>query len=143
MPRGKNLFIVIYLIIQLALPLRGFLYDKFENLGNFSWNMYSRAYRCQTQYRLNTPQGETHWPVHNDYFNREGSFQYALNADFLPEYHRWLCDKFRQEGKLGSMQGYVICSLDGGPLWELVDRSVDLCTAPNYGAKDQREVFGQ
>jgi len=135
----KNLFIGTYLIIQLALPLRGCFYEKFETRGNFSWNMYSRIHRCWSQYRLDTPDGETHWPAIYDHFNREAdSFFYV---EFLPEYNRWLCDKYRNEGKLGSLRGYVNCSLNRGPLWELVDPSVNLCTAPNYGVKAQPEAL--
>ena len=139
----KNLFIVTYLIIQLALPLRGFLYDQFETRGNFSWHMYAFFYECSVQYRVDTPEGETLWPNHNEYFNREGNTGAAFFRDFLPEFHRWLCDKYRHEGKLGSLRGYVNCTLNRGLVGELVDPSVDLCTAPNYGVKDQREAFGQ
>jgi len=137
----KNLFIGAYLIIQLALPLRGCFYEKFETRGNYSWNMYSRSYICWSQYRLDTPEGETHWPVNDDHFNREASSKMAFHVEFLPEYNRWLCNKYRNEGKLGSLRGYVNCSLNRGPLWELVDPSVDLCTAPNYGVRAQPEAL--
>ncbi len=137
----KNLFIAAFLMIQVTLPLRGCLYKKVEARGNFSWNMYSTTYTCWSQYRLDTPDGVTHWPANNDHFNRPASSDMAFHVEFLPEYHRWLCDKYRNEGKLGRLQGYVNCSVNSGPLWELVDRSVDLCTAPNYGVKVQREAL--
>ena len=137
----KNLFIIIYLIIQVTLPLRGFLYERIENRGNFSWNMYTYFYRFQVQYRLDTPQGETHWLAINDYFKRKGSPGTAFIGEFLPKFHRWLCDKFRSEGKLGSLRGYVHGSVNGGTTWDVVDRNVDLCTAPNYGIRAQREAL--
>ncbi len=137
----KNLFIAAYLMIQVTLPLRGCLYEKFETRGNFSWNMYAYSYECTIQYRVDTPEGETLWPKHKDHFKREGNTGNAFFSDNLPEFHRWLCDKFRYEGKLESMQGYVICSLNGGPYRELVDRSVDLCTALNYGVRAQPEAL--
>jgi len=65
----------------------------------------------------------------------------AFYVEFLPEYNRWLCDKYRNEGKLGSLRGYVNCSVNHGPLWELVDPGVDLCTAPNYGVRAQPEAL--
>ncbi len=139
MPWWKNLFIGTYLIIQVTLPLRGCLYEKFETRGNFSWNMYSRIYTCWSQYRLDTPEGETHWPANDDHFNRKADSYFYV--EFLPEYNRWLCDKYREEGKLGSLRGYVNCSENRGPLWELVDSSVDLCTAPNYGVRAQPEAL--
>ena len=137
----KNLLIAAFLMIQVTLPLRGCLYDPFATRGNFSWNMYSRIYTCWSQYRLDTPDGETHWPANDDQFNREASSKMAFYVEFLPEYNRWLCDKYRNEGKLGSLRGYVNCSVNRGPLWELVDSSVDLCTAPNYGVRAQPEAL--
>ncbi len=138
----KNLFIVAYLIIQLFLPLPGILYDKFETRGHFSWNMYSVRYSCRTQYRLDTPAGKTHWPRHEDYFNLPELSTRVFFGDVLPEFHRWLCDKFRRQGKLGSLRGYAICILNNRLKAELVDRGVmDLCTAQNYGVRVQREAL--
>ena len=137
----KNLFIAAYLIIQMTLPLRGCLYDKFENPGYFSWNMYTTSYECGTQYRLDTPAGETRWLRYEDYFNRPEYYTRVLYSDVLPKFHHWLCDEFRRQGELKTLRGYAICSLNRGPDMELVDRTVDLCTAPNYGVKAQREAF--
>lgn len=137
----KSLFIGAYLIIQLILPLRGCLYEKFETRGNFSWNMYSTRYSCWTQYRLDTPQGETRWLRLQDYFIRPEYFTRVSYRDVLPKFHRWLCDEFRRKGELGTLRGYSICALNRGPRMELVDRKVNLCTAPNYGVKVRREVF--
>ena len=137
----KNLFIAAYLVIQLLLPLRGCLYDKFETPGNFSWNMYSALYGCKTQYRLDTPEGETRWLQYRDYFNRPELSERVFFADVLPEYHRWLCEEFRRQGELGSLRGYVSCRLNIGPDVALADRNVDLCTAPNYGVRIQRDAL--
>jgi len=136
----KNLFIVAYLIIQLALPLRGFLYDRFESSAFFTWNMYSNLYLCQHQYRLETPEGETRWLTHEDYFNRPFISMRVFFADVLPEFHRWLCEKYRRQGELENLRGYAICSVNNGPVLKLIDRNVDLCAAPNYGVRVQREA---
>ena len=117
----KNLFIAAYLVIQLILPLRGCLYDKFETNGKFSWNMYSIRYDCLTQYKLDTPEGETHWLNYRDYLNRPEFVDRVFSADVLPEYHRWLCDEFRRQGKLGRLWGYAICRLNIGPEVALVE----------------------
>ncbi len=139
----KNLFITAFLLIQIVLPLRGFVHDKFETRGNFSWNMYTFSYRYNIQYRLDTPSGETLWPKHLEYFNREINIGNAFFSANVPKFHRWLCDKFRQERKLGTLQGAVICSSNRGRPWEIVDRNVDLCTAENFGVKEQPEAFRQ
>ena len=141
MTRWKNLFIAAYLIIQVVLPLRGCLYEKFETNGNFSWNMYSRRYGCRTQYRLDTPEGETRWLSHRDYFNRPELSTRVFYVDVLPEYHRWLCGEFHRRGELGSIRGYASCPLKYGLKVSLVERSVDLCNAPNYGVRVQKEAL--
>ena len=141
MPWWKNLFIVVFLIIQVTLPLRGCLYEKFETRGNFTWNMYSTLYSCETQYRLDTPQGEIRWLRLQDYFIRPERFTEVSHSDVLPKFHRWLCDEFSREGELGTLRGYSLCSLNRGPRMELVDRNVNLCTAPNYGVQVRPEAF--
>jgi len=85
----KNLFIGAYLIIQLILPLRGCFYEKFETRGNFTWNMYSQIYMCWSQYRLDMPDGDIHWPVNAHNFNRPESSLMAFYSEFLPDYNRW------------------------------------------------------
>ena len=141
MPWWTNLFIIAYLIVQMALPLRGFVYDHFKTRGNFTWNMYSMKYSCWTQYRLDTPKGETRWIRHKDYFKLRHYSTHILYIDVLPEFHRWLCDKFQREGTLGTLRGYTVCSLNDGPKMELLNPNVDLCTAPNYGVHLHREAF--
>jgi len=137
----KNLFIAAFLIIQVTLPLRGYLYDRFETRGNFSWNMYSSTYKCSSLYRLDTPEGEILWPRYQDYFNLQILFTRVFHADYLPEFHRWLCDHFRSQGQLGSLRGYATCFLNNGPPVELVDRTVDICTASNFGVGIRPEVL--
>ena len=141
MPWWKNLFIIAYLIVQLALPLRGLLYDKFKTRGNFSWNMYSMIYGCRTQYRLDTPQGETRWLRHEEYFKLPDHYMDVSFRDTLPKFHGWLCNELRRQGELGTLRGYSTCTFNLGPRTELVNPNVDLCTAPNYGVHVRREAF--
>ncbi len=137
----KNLIIAAFLTVQITLPARGFLYDAFETSGDFTWNMYSRRYGCGTQYRLETPRGETRWLRHEDYFKSSELATHVFYSDVLPEFHRWLCDRFRRQGDLATLRGYAICSLNDGRRMELVNRNVDICAAPNYGVKVQAEAF--
>ena len=89
----KNLIIVAFLTIQVTLPLRGFLYDTFATSGNFTWNMYSSLSGCWTQYRLDTPQGETRWLRHKDYFKFPDYSPQVFYIDVLSE-------EWRQVGHL-------------------------------------------
>ncbi len=137
----KNLLIIVFLLIQTALPLRGFMGDPFESRGDFSWKMYAFLYKCDVQYRLNTPLGETIWPDHLVYFKRKINTAHVFYRPHLPGFHRLLCEEFRRDGKLGTLNGSVICSADGGRPWEIVDRNVDLCTAENFGVKEKPTAF--
>ncbi len=140
MPWWKTLFIVTYLMIQLILPLWGFVYDDFTSRGNFTWNMYSRIYLCSSMYRLDERDGKTHWIDPDHHFNAPDGSGMVFHVEFLPRFNRWLCNKYRHEGKLGSLRGYVTCSVNNGPMWELLDPDADLCTAPNYGVRARSQA---
>ena len=131
---GKNLFILIYLSIQLLLPLRGVFQDKVQSRADFSWNMYSVRYDCQAAYLLTTPDGETKPMPYHKAFYRWDRVKMIFRQDRLPYFHAWLCDGARQNGVLGSIRAKVQCAVSTDEyLVDLVNSSVDLCTAPNYG----------
>ncbi len=97
--------------------------------------MYSFMHKCDAQYRLDTPNGETLWPDEMKFFNREHGTATVFFAANLPKFHRWMCETFRQEGKLGILKGAVFCAADRGQPREMTDPTVDLCTAENYGVR--------
>ena len=59
MTTARNTLLITFLAFQLLLPLRGFVRDRFESRGNFSWNMYSETYTCRLKYEMLTPDGAT------------------------------------------------------------------------------------
>jgi len=134
--RGKNLFILTYLSIQLLLPLRGVFQDKLQSRADFSWNMYSVLYDCQAAYVLTTPDGETKPMPYHKAFYRWDRVKMIFHRDRLQYFHVWLCDGAQRNGVLGSIRATVRCAVSTDErLVDLVESGVDLCTASNYGVK--------
>ena len=133
---GKNLFILIYLSIQLLLPLRGVFQDKLQSRSDFSWNMYSQLYNCQAVYVLTTPDGKSRPMPYHKAFYRWDRVKMIFHRDRLPRFHAWLCDNAQQNGVLGSIRATVRCAVSTDERRvDLVKSGVDLCTASNYGVK--------
>jgi hypothetical protein len=134
----KNALILLFLAVQLLLPLRGFLRDQFESRGTFSWNMYSTHYVCWVKYTLVGDDGRGSPLDYKAYFNRPSRSSMVLNRAALPEFHAWLCSRLAGEGKLGRLFGAASCSLNDSPRVELIRRDVDVCTAEGYAVDDWR-----
>ena len=126
--RLTNLFLVGYLALQLALPLRGLLFDKLETRGDFSWNMYSQLYECRSGYRKIDSRGRSR-PVNVDaLFSRHVRVPSLHHRDRLFEFHAYLCDETLRWERSSQIRGLAMCSLNGGEEVDLIDRRVDLCT---------------
>lgn len=133
MPVLRNTFIVVFLALQLALPVRPLLQDRYDSRGHFSWNMYSQNYHCSARYTLTTPSGTTTRIKHEKHFKRSTRANMIWYRDVLPSFHRYLCEYYARKDELQSLSGDVRCSWNGAPSLPLVDPAVDLCRAENYG----------
>lgn len=132
--RARDLFVIAFLAIQLALPLRVLWRERADSRGHFSWNMYSRAYRCDVGYQVLTPEGRVEAIDHRDYVARRRRASMLFYRDVLPRFHAELCDQLRADGQLGTLRGSVSCITDNqGSPDELIRTNEDLCTADNYG----------
>jgi hypothetical protein len=131
--RATDAFLVAFLAVQVLLPVRGFVQDKRQTRGNFTWNMYSKDYDCTVEYDLVRPDGTSESIRLGRFFNRRSHVNRVYHRRMLPEFHRWLCDHFREEQALGEIHGRLDCSLNGGPETPLVQPGVDICTAPDHG----------
>ena len=129
----KNAAIIAYLAIQLILPLRGFIWNKHETRGNFSWNMYSQTFQCRVRYRLHKTDGGVGRISHRELFNRPKRAAMVYHRDVLPAFHEFMCEEFRNRGDMEKITAKMSCSLNKGPRVDLVHRSVDICTAENFG----------
>jgi hypothetical protein len=124
-------FLAAYLVLQLALGLRGLLLDRFDTRGDFSWNMYTDRYTCSMLYIAHDAEGRGRDVPIDRQFRNEVSSTKVMHRDALPAFHAWLCDEIGPEET--RLTGLVSCSLNGGPWRDLVDPTADLCHAPDHG----------
>ena len=134
---ARNVFVVLWLAVQLLLPIRGFLWDKYETRGNFTWNMYSKVYNCQVRYLFIGEDGAVEFLDHKRYFNRPKRARMVYHRDSLPKFNSWLCEQLRREGRPGRVIGAASCTLNDEPRTELMDQSVDMCTDPDFAVIDE------
>ena len=131
----KNALLVAFLAFQLLLPLRGFLQDRFESRGDFSWNMYSRTYTCHVDYRVLTPSGERLRVHHKRFFQRSDKAMNNFNRERLPRFHAWLCDEFERQGSPGELRGSMRCWVEEDEPVVLVPDDTPICSATNHGVR--------
>lgn len=133
LPRTVRLhvFIVIYLGIQLLVPIRGLVLDKRATRGDFSWNMYADNYACSILYSRRDAEGRTLPVDHRRYFRNTTSMMKVFHRDVLPAFHAQLCDDLDSS----HVEALVSCSINGGPWIDLVRPGVHICAAPGYGVE--------
>lgn len=130
-----NLFILTYLALQLTLPLRGYLREKLETRGNFSWNMYSQQYSCDARYVLLTPDGRGLMVEPEDYARRPDRIGTVFRRDWLPVFNDWLCGQLREEAKYGNLEARVRCRHDFRPRVDLLEPYTLICTISEEGVR--------
>ena len=130
---AANVFIVAWILLQLALPLRGFLRAKHDTRGDFSWNMYSRKFKVDQRYVVITPDGRGVRLDLGDYFVRSGRWTSAFHRDTLPAFHAWLCDELPRRGLEGTLVAKASVSEGDGPLVDLVTPNARVCEVEGYG----------
>ena len=129
----KNIFIVAFFAVQLFMAIPGFLYNKYETEGRFSWNMYSVVYRCRVSYDLIGPHGAHLAINHRGLFNRPKRQIMTLNRDDLPKLNEYICQTIPHQDKGEVIHGSVACKLNYRPPVQFIQQNVNICTAPNYG----------
>ena len=141
MRRGwrAQLFIVTYLLVQLALPLRALLRSNLYSSGGyheeFSWNMYARESSYTFIYQRENHKGRSRPVASFGAFERTQRYR-VVHRDRLPVYHAWLCERLRERGRWGPVTAEVRLAPRFGPEQQLVQSGVDICTADNFGVVD-------
>ncbi len=132
-----NVLIAGFLLVQLALPLRGLLLDKYQTRGDFSWNMYSQHYRCSVRYEQLLPDGTAHELDVRAAFPRRDKASHVVHRDTLPRFHTWLCREaeLRTAGRGARLRARVACRLNERPEALLVDPGRELCPATRAAAE--------
>jgi hypothetical protein len=115
-----NAFLVLFLTLQLILPLNGCFNPAQDTRGNFSWNMYSRVYRCRYKYEWVSRYGQRDPVDIKRYFNRPKLATKIMHRDTLPAFHAWLNTRLRVDDPQGSLQARIRSSENGGPYQNLV-----------------------
>jgi len=125
--RASRIFVVGYLLVQVALPLRTLLRDPVDSPGDFGWTMYADLVRCGMAYVRVGPDGEDIEIDPRAFLNRASRIGRVLRRDRLPHFHAWLC-----EGG-GPIYADVTCAVVPAAPRALTDPDVDLCIAPDRG----------
>lgn len=139
MKRAVNLAILGFLLVQLILPIRGLLLDPMDGLGNFSWNMYSRAYAAKVRYVLERSDGQSmdiDWQGEG-FFKERRHGSHVLNRPALASFNEYLCDVVGAAGDVVRVTGSAECFFNGRPGRPLMNPDVDLCSAPDFGVLDR------
>jgi hypothetical protein len=127
--RASRAFIVGYLLVQVALPLRTLLRDPLDSPGDFGWTMYSDLVRCSVAYVRVDADGIDRDIDPRGLLNRASRIGRVLRRDRLPHFHAWLCEAGRP------VYADVRCAVVPAPPRPLTDSDVDLCTAPGHGVR--------
>jgi hypothetical protein len=131
----KDLFILVFAVIQLVVPLRGFTSDKHESRGNFSWNMYSKSFSCRIRYVRYDVDGRAAPYDHKRHFATDKGPMKVYHRDELPRFHAWLCEELSRDPKFARLEGAVNCRLNRGERTDLVPKGTDICASENFGVE--------
>jgi len=127
--RVSRIFVVGYLLVQIALPLRSLLRDPLDSPGDFGWTMYSDLVRCSMAYVRVGTDGSDMGIDPRGLLNRPSRIARVLRRDRLPHFHAWLCESG------GPVYADVRCAVVPAEPRRLTDPDVDLCTAPDRGGR--------
>ena len=134
--RLRSIFILLFLTVQLILPLRGFLQAKPKSRGNFSWNMYSQRYSCESRYVLLTPDGRGALIQPGDYSRDPDRIGQVFRKDWIAPFNAWLCSELGRQGRLGQLKARARCWHNFRPSVELLEPYQAICTIDEEGVKE-------
>jgi hypothetical protein len=125
--------VVIWIAVQVLLPLRCFMVDPLAKPPRFCWNMYSYRSSCTGGYLAIRGDGRRSAINPFTLFPRQSGAFVTFHREHLPAFHSWLCSGLRSTDAAVRLEGEIRCSSAGGEPTFLARRGVDLCTADNFG----------
>ncbi len=132
---ATNLFLLGFLAIQLALPLRGLVRDRVQSRGDFSWNMYASRYQCRIGY-LRVDRDGSATPVdYKEHFRRKRVAMRVFHREDLPTFHDYLCRTLSEDPSFWRLGGTVTCQVNEGAMNTLLPENSEVCSAGTYGAR--------
>ncbi len=117
---ATNSFLLVFLFVQLLLPLKGCRHDAGQTRGNFSWNMYAKVYRCSYRYEWVSRYGRVERIDIRSHFNKSKSATKVMHGDVLPVFHAYLRDHYAQTRPQGAVRATVRYSENGAPHQHLI-----------------------
>ena len=130
-------FVGIYLLVQILLPLRHWLYPGYvswtEEGHRFAWHMKLRSKSARIVFYVTDPATGERWQV--DPTGSVSSRQYSkmsTRPDMIIQYAHYIRDQFQASGQIENpiVQADAWASLNGRPLQQFVDPTVDLAAEP-------------
>jgi Vitamin K-dependent gamma-carboxylase, lumenal domain/HTTM domain len=131
-----------YLVVQVLLPLRHYLYpgevNWTEEGHNFSWHMKLRTKTGQAVFTVTHPQSGQTWIINpEDYLKPHQLTKVITKPDLIVQFSQYLAEEKRREGYDNvEVRARTMVSLNGRQPQLLVDPNVDL-------AKEQVKLLPQ
>jgi hypothetical protein len=121
-----------YLVVQLVLPLRHYLYPGnvswTEEGHNFSWHMKLRTISGEAVFTITHPQSGQTWTINpEDYLPSHQLTKMITKPDLIVQFAHYLAEQKRREGYDDvAVRARVMVSLNGRQPQLLIDPNVDL-----------------
>lgn len=140
--RWITAFVTIYLILQVLLPLRHWLYPGevswTEEGHRFSWHMKLRSKQAMITFYVTDPATNRIWqidPTGTITLRQLGKM--STRPDMILQFAHHIRDQFRASGQIKEpiIRADAWASLNGRPLQQFIDPTVDL-------AKEPATIFG-
>ncbi len=125
-------FLAAYLVVQLLLPLRHFLYQGnvswTEEGHNFAWHMKLRTKTGKAVFTVSHPGSGQTWTIKpEDHLKPHQLMKVITKPDLLVLFGHYLAEEKRREGYDNvEVRGHVMVSLNGRQPQLLIDPNVDL-----------------
>lgn len=136
LPRYAFAAIVVWAVIQVALPLRSLAFSsevRWAGDGHrFSWRMRIFDRKAKGHFRIVSKSDGTQWVIDpKDYLTRRQISIMLTRPDMIHQFARYLAARWKDAGH-GEVAVYadIRKSLNGRPMQVYIDPSVDLASAP-------------
>lgn len=128
--------LMLFFLIQIALPFRHWLYPGnvlwTEEGFRFSWNVMLVEKTGYAIFHVRNPNSQQTWTVYpNDYLTAQQEKQMSFQPDMLLQFAHHLANQFERAGHGPvEVRAEVYVSLNGRPSRLLIDPTVDLSQQP-------------
>lgn len=124
--------LIVYLVVQLLIPLRHFFYPgevNWTEAGHrFSWHMLLRTKRGETRFFVTDPASNATWEIDpRDYLTVDQIGSMSTRPDMIAQFARYAADFWESQGVAGAqVRVWSMLGLNGRAPQLLIDPTVDL-----------------